>query len=181
MNISLVHGVVRMAGQRNFRLAAVRAARAVFGDFLVGLIGPPENITRCERCRRPFVKGQMKLFCSKKCARGRAVTRSHAGARLKKMRNLSAALRKLLEKPVLRSNWVNVLQMEAGLTTKDGRLSKIISQYMRAAKSQDNGMLLNRLTLGRTEAARKTVEKEFRDLLGLFVEAQRRENKRKIK
>jgi hypothetical protein len=130
MNPSLVPKV-QMLGQRDFRLAALRAARAVFGDFLES----PENLARCERDQRPFVTGQMKKFCSNKCARGLALNCSHAKARLRKMRRLKVVLTKLLKEPRLRKDWVNVLQMEAGLVTKDRRLNKFVAQYMRAGAS----------------------------------------------
>jgi hypothetical protein len=185
MNLSLAPKV-QMLGQRDFRLAALRAARAVFGDFLLDF-GSPENIGRCERCDRPFVKGQKKQFCSTKCGRGLAVNCSLAKGRARKMRRLDAVLIKLLKQPLLRKDWVDVLQMEVGLVTADGRLNKFVSQFLRAAKSHDIEALLNRLAPARDsptaeqEAERKKVEIELSDFLNRIREAQRREDERKVK
>jgi len=183
MNLSLVPKV-QMLGQRDFKLAALRAARAVFGDFL---LDSAENLARCERCDRPFVKGQKKQFCSTKCGRGLAVNCSLAKGRARKMRRLDAVLIKLLKQPPLRKDWVDVLQMEVGLVTADGRLNKFVSQFLRAAKSHDIEALINRLAPAREsptteqEAERKKVEIELSDFLNRIREAQRREHERKVK
>jgi hypothetical protein len=169
---------VQMLGQRDYRQAAECAARALFGIFLRS---SPENIARCDRCNKPFIKGQKKQFCSEKCTKEQQVARHHARARLKQMQSLNETLGRELKKPVLGRNWVRVLQDEAGFTTRDNRLNPALSRYLSAAKGHDSEALLNMLDLERSAPSaeqaqnRIKIAEELGELLERIREAQRRE------
>jgi hypothetical protein len=177
MNLSLPRRV-QMLGHRDYRQAAECAARALFGIFLRS---SPESIARCEQCKKPFIKGQKKSFCSSKCGKELHVNVSHAGDRVMKMRVLNATLGRLLKKPVLERNWLSVLQVEAGFTTLDGRLNPALNRYIRAARAHHSEALLNTLDLDRSAPTAEQVQnrtkiaEELEELLERIRQAERRE------
>jgi hypothetical protein len=127
----------RFIGQRTWSQAARTAAYALFGDFLTG---KPEDIGFCRKCEQPFERGKRTLFCSLKCARCYSATSSHdAAIRLrnrKAFRKSVTSVAKWVGKSHRAgSDWRRQVENAPELVTRDGRHSRTVGFYIRAAES----------------------------------------------
>jgi hypothetical protein len=127
----------RFIGQRTWSQAAQTAAYALFGDFLTG---NPRLIGFCRKCEQPFLCGKRARFCSTKCAHVYSATMSRnsgAGeARRETLRKAAEGLSRRLREPQRKgSAWRSVVERAARLQTRDGRQSRTLGEYIRAAQS----------------------------------------------
>ena len=146
----------------NFEAQAKTLAYVQFGDFLTG---EPERLRLCGFCEKPFLKRAQKWkFCSLECAHRDANEHSRlqnlSSKECKRLRTADRYLQRWISKPSHRAkaNWRKELRENTGLAdeygfqTKDGRLSRTLARYIRAAatppESPERTSLLKRLKCG---------------------------------
>jgi hypothetical protein len=127
----------RFVGQRTWSQAAQTAAYALFGDFLGG---KTEKIIFCGKCEKPFRPGKRVLFCSFKCAHSKSSTTSRhrikADGRRKGLFSAAKSLSEWLQKPHRAgSDWRRMVERDFGLQASDGRHSRFMGEYIRAAQT----------------------------------------------
>jgi hypothetical protein len=170
----------RFTGQRSWGQAAQTAAYSLFGDFLGD---SPELIGFCRRCDRPFLCGKRARFCSTKCAHvySAIVSRKSAAghARRETLRKATEGLSRWLREPHRTgSAWRPVVEKAAGLQTRDGRQSRTLGEFIRAAESPPDSpereKLLRSLLSDSTEQpeARDRVQRKLEGFLENIRNAQ---------